>query len=189
LKKLDEDTALARIFANTRRKKRTADLITVARAFDYLCQLYGSQKAVADKVGLSPEIVREFRAVLRLSPQVQGLVRARKIDSLDVAYRIGMVRDSAKQVEMAKRLMEARSGDVRDVRRLAEKSDLSVQKAERIVFESSFRGLHVFVIDFDEEQYQQIRRRARSNGVQPAVLVQHVILEWLRKKGSPKTKK
>ena len=73
-KKLDEESALAILFANTRRKKRKEDLITIARAFEYLVNLYGSKEAVAKRVGLSTEMIREFLTVLKLPREIQKLV-------------------------------------------------------------------------------------------------------------------
>ena len=71
MRELDEATALSILFSNTKRKKRDADLLTIAKSCDYLVKLYGSQKAVADKIGLSSEMVREFLTTLRLPSEVQ----------------------------------------------------------------------------------------------------------------------
>ena len=51
MKQLDEKTARGIVFGNTKRKKRTVDLWTIAEACEYLVGLYGSQKSVAQKVG------------------------------------------------------------------------------------------------------------------------------------------
>jgi len=58
---LDEETALAIVFANTRRRpeNRAENLITVAQAFKYLVNLYDSVAAAAKRADLSPEMVRE----------------------------------------------------------------------------------------------------------------------------------
>lgn len=176
----EEDEALALIFANTRRKKRTADLMTLARAFERLVGHYGSQKAVADKVGLSSEMVREFRLLLRLPKAVQNMIRARKIDRLDVAYRIALLDDPSTQLEMARQVGDAGSQDTRDIVRLLSKRRLPVKESKKAVLRSKLKGLHLFVIDFDEDQYHTILGRARAKGVDPAVLVQEVVLQWLR---------
>jgi len=188
MRRLDEDTALAVLFANTRRKRRSTDLISVADACHYLKALYGSQRAVADKVGLSSEMVREFLALLRLPDEIKDMVRERKIDRLDVAYRIAMIRDPARQLDMAKQAASARSKDVRDIARLVGTTDLSVKESSARVRESKLRGLHVFIIDFDDDEYRVISARARSLRVKPAQLVQEAVLNWLNRENAGDSK-
>ncbi|MCJ7667450.1 MAG: hypothetical protein MUP04_04055, partial [Anaerolineae bacterium] len=156
MKKLDEESALAIVFANTRRKKRTADLITVAKSFEYLVKLYRSRKAVAEKVGLSTEMVREFLKVLSLPDQVKKMVSSREIDGLDVALEISMLEDAEKQIAAAKTIAGLPSKDVRDIRRLAEHADLPIEESKRMVLESKPKGLHIFVMDFDDETYDAL---------------------------------
>ena len=57
---MDEESALALIFGNTRRHKRTVDLLTLAQCFNFLKGIYGTQDAVAEKTGLSWEMVRNL---------------------------------------------------------------------------------------------------------------------------------
>lgn len=179
MKPLDETTALAILFANTKRKRRTEDLVTVAEAFQFLVDKYGSVQAVAKKVGLSPEMVREFLAILSLSPQVLDMVRRREIDSLDVAYRLSKISDPDSQLELAVRAQEMRSKDIRDVEREMATSGRTVDEAVESVKASSLADLHIFVLDFEEEHYKEILSRARSAGTKPAELLKKVILEWL----------
>ena len=104
MNKLDEETALSILFANTKRKKRTTDLLTIAKNCDYLVKLYGSQKAVSEKVGLSSEMIREFLVVLKLPKQIQDLVSERKIDSIDIVREISALKESPKQIIASKAL-------------------------------------------------------------------------------------
>jgi len=180
MKDLDENTALAVLFANTRRKRRTTDLISVAEACHYLKGLYRSQRAVAEKVGLSSEMIREFLALRSLPGEIKSMVRAREIDRLDVAYRIAMIRDPARQLDMAKKVATEPTKDVRDIARLLGATDLSVEESRERVRESKFKGLHIFVIDFDDEEYRTISARAQSLRVKPAEVVQRAILDWLK---------
>lgn len=188
MKKLDEETALAIVFANTRRKKRTADLITVAKSFEYLVKLYGSRKAVARKVGLSTEMIREFLTVLDLPGEVKKLVSSREIDKLDVALEIYMLKDPEKQSAAAKTIAALPSKDVRDIRRLAEQANLPIEESRRMVLESKPKGLHIFVMDFDDETYDALVEEARDSNTEPAELVRKVIVDWLRRKRKRKKK-
>ena len=51
---MDETSVLSILFANTKRKKRDVDLLTLSKHCEYLVNLYnGSQTTVAEKLGLS----------------------------------------------------------------------------------------------------------------------------------------
>jgi len=179
VKRLDEETALAIVFANTRRKKRTEHLVRVAEALDFLIGLYGSQRKVAQRVNLSPEMVREFRSILRLPQDVKELIRARRIDDLDSAYRISMMRSPKMQRELASQVAELDTQDVRDVGRLISTAGKSARESAKAVLASKLKGLHVFAIDFEDDEYHAIVRAAREKTLDPAALLRQVILRWL----------
>jgi len=177
---LDEETALSIVFANTKRKKRTADLLTVARSFEYLVGLYGSQKAVAERVGLHPEMIRQFRSLLRLPTEVQDLITGRRIDKLDVAYRIAMIGDPAQQITVAQSVVDlSQSKDIRDVIRLVNKAGASAEESKKRIIEAKPKGLHIFVMDFDDKAYWAVKERAKQRGVSPAELVKQIVDQWL----------
>jgi hypothetical protein len=189
MKALDEQTALAIVFANTKRKKRTEDLVTVAEAFDRLVRLYRSQRAVANKVGLSTEMVREFLKILSLPAEVKRLVRTRKIDRLDVAYKISVLPNPEEQIKAARQSTGLLTDDLRDVKRLMSSAGMSAEESKKKVLESRLRGLHVFVMDFDDEEYKQLVSHARCMRMNAAEMVKHVVIEWLgRTRGRGKRK-
>jgi len=181
MKALDEQRALAIVFANTKRKKRTEDLVTIAEAFDHLVKLYGSRRAAARKVGLSAEMVREFLKILSLSAEVKQLVRTRKIDRLDVAYKISILPNREEQIKAARQSVGLSTDDVRDVKRLMSSAGMSAEESKKKVLESRLRGLHLFVMDFDDEQYKQLMSQAREERMDPAELVKQVVSRWLEK--------
>ncbi|MFC1618759.1 hypothetical protein ACFL45_02330 [Candidatus Neomarinimicrobiota bacterium] len=178
--KLNEQVALSILFANTKRKRRTADLIRIAEACEFLIKLYGSQKAVAQKVGVSPEIIREFKKLLALPPEVKDMVRGKKIDSLDIAYRISMLKNKKEQIELAQQVAELHSKDVRDIKRLITRTGLSAKESRRKVLDSKLKGLHVFMMDFNDEEYHAIIKASKRKKIEPAELVKQIILDWLR---------
>jgi len=184
MKELDENTALSIIFTNTKRKKRNVDLLTVAESCEYLFTLYGSQKAVAERVGLDSEMIRQFRSLLKLPAEIRSLISSRQIDKLDVAYRIAMMKDSEQQIDAARAIADmVLSKDVRDVTKLVRKSGSSVEDSKRRVIEAKPKGFHVFVMDFDDRVYHSIHRKAKKMGVSPAQLVKQIVEEWLRSQG------
>jgi len=185
MKSLDEDTALSIVFSNTKRKKRAVDLITIAESCDYLAQLYGSQKAVAEKVGLSSEMIREFRKLLTLPAEVRDLISSRQIDRLDVAYRISMLEEPTKQIDAARAIADLPSSkDVRDILRLAESGDLPLEESKKMILESKPKGLHIFVVDFDDRTYDALTAQAKACEVEAADLVKGIVTDWRAAKAS-----
>jgi len=180
---LDEDTALSILFANTRRTRRNVDLITVAESCEYLVDLYGSQKAVAEKVGLSAEMIREFRKLLNLPKEVKDLISSREIDRLDVAYRISMLQEPEKQVAAARTIANLPSSkDVRDILRLSESADLPIEESKKMVLDAKPKGLHIFIVDFDDEAYSALMDEAKALEVETAELVKEIVTDWLQRK-------
>ena len=182
MKELDENTALSIIFANTKRKKRNVDLLTLAESFEFLIKLYGSQNAAAERVNLHSEMIRQFRSLLKLPPEIRSLMSSRQIDKLDVAYRLSMIKDPKQQIDAARAVSDmALSKDVRDVARLVRKSDSSVEDSKKRVIEAKPKGLHIFLMDFDDRMYQSIHRKAKKMGIGPAELVKQIVEEWFKK--------
>jgi len=175
---LTEERALGIVFGNTRTRTRAENLLTVAEALEYLVGLYGTQKAVAVKVGLSQEIVMEFRLLLKLPDEVQELVRSRRIDQLETAYRIAMVKDPAKQIDMAREIAGLKTEDVRDVQHAISRDGLSAKQSRKAVLNLKLKGLHVFALDFDDEQYGAIIELARTKKLDPAEMLKSVVLRW-----------
>ncbi len=182
MKMLDEDTALAIVFANTKRKKRKENLLTIAKTFEYLVNLYGSQKAVSVKVGLSTEMIRQFLAVLKLPQEVQRMFSNRQIDSVDAAKELLALGYPTKQVVAAKVLANSLSEDVRDIKRVIKDTDLPVEEAKKIVLNAKPKGLHIFVMDFEDEMYRAIIKYARTLKIKPAELVKSIVADWLTQK-------
>jgi len=182
MKNLNENTALAIIFANTKRKNRNVDLLTMAKCFEHLVKLYGSQKDVANKVGLSTEMIREFLIVLKLPIKIQKLVSERKIDSIDVVREISIIKYPLKQIIAAHAFINSLSKDVRDIKRLVKNGELPIEDAKKIVLDEKPKGLHIFIMDFDDETYQAIIKEAKTLKIKSAELVKGIVTDWLKQK-------
>lgn len=182
-KQSDEESALSIVFSNTKRQKRATDLVTVARAFQYLSQLYGSQKEVSKKVGLSPEMVREFLSILRLPKEVQDLIQKRKIDSIDIAKQLSSIRDPDSQIALAQQISMLSTDDVRDVRRMVTGKNMSVDDAIKCVISAKPVNVNLFVLDLEAEDYQILISKATEKKITPADLAKEVLAEWLHGDG------
>ncbi len=110
------DAALVRVIGNTHRTKRKRDLLTVARNLAIVEKELGSRKAAAERLGLSPEMLREFARVTKLSPEVKDIIRQGGLTSVDVAYRISMLaEDEHLPVAQGFRDGEITGRDVKDI--------------------------------------------------------------------------
>lgn len=102
------------LIANTRRTKRALPLTDLARWLNIAVRKLGSYPAVADRIGLSPHMLRQFSAISRLNPKAQALFSSRKLDSVDAAVHLAML-PAKEQIEMAESLA-AQDIDTKDLR-------------------------------------------------------------------------
>ncbi len=186
MKGIDETKALSVLFANTRRKKRKADLVTIAECCQYLAELYGSPGKVAEKVGLSNEMVREFLLVLKLPKEVLEMIRKRRIDSIDSVKVISSIKSQKMQITAAREMVDLKSKDVRDVVRVSKVSGKSIAEAKRTILNTDSQGTHIFVMDFDDETYSAIQELSRKAGKKAADFVSDLVKEKIKTLGSGK---
>jgi len=181
---LDEETALSILFSNTKRKKRQVDLIALAQNCSFLLNMYGSREALAKKIGLSQEMIREIMLPLKLPQEIQELIRNRKIDSIDKVKQISALKGPSKQMAAAKEFVNTQTKDARDIKRLIESRELSAKRAREIISKAKPKDLHVFFIDFNEEQYRAILTQAKIRRTEPAELVKEIISDWLKREST-----
>lgn len=182
MKKINEESALALLFSNTKRKKRKTDLITLAKTSEYLINLYGSKKVLAEKLGLSTEMIREFLIALKLPKYIQKSISNREIDSIDTIREISTIKDKNKQILAAKLLINSYSKDVRDIKRLIKNSNITVENAKEVILGEKPKGMHIFVLDFDDEIYDFIKVQSKNMKIDPAELVRNIVKNWIVKK-------
>jgi len=113
-RKLDE--ALAVLIASTRRVRRKLSLLQIAEWLEVARRELGGLQAVAERIGLSEEMLRQFGSVRNLSPGVKKLVAQRRIDSVDVAHRLTKLA-VGEQLPVARALVRGQlnSDDVRAI--------------------------------------------------------------------------
>ena len=106
--------ALGALLASTRRAKRKLSLLEVCHKAKVARDALGSLHALAQAIGLSDEMVRQFLRVEKLAPEVKRLVAGGKITGVDVADRISRL-PAPDQLPVA-RLVVSRELDLQDVR-------------------------------------------------------------------------
>jgi len=181
MKNWDETTAWAVAFENTGTKKRPKDLVTVSGAIKYLTELYGS-KAVAEKLNISVEMIRQFLTVLSLPRSIKKLFVSRRLDSVDVAKELAALGDERKQESAAKAIVNSPSKDVRDIKRLIKTGNYNAKDAKRTVLEAKPKGLNIFVLDLDDDTSRKVVSEAKALKMKPAELVREIVTNYLKKK-------
>lgn len=156
--------------------------MTIAHAFDYLLNVYGSQKSVASKVGLSSEMVREFLSILKLPAEVQELVEERTLDSIDVVKQIVAVDNNDLQIALAEQVGSLSTDEVRDLRRLIKTKRLSIPEALKELQDSRPESMNLFVLDLNQEVYDMLVKNAKKQGVQPAEYARDILVKFLSRK-------
>ena len=111
-KKLEE--ALAVLISSTRSKKRPLPLTEIASWLEIAVVKLGSYAAVADRIGLSATMLKQFSSVARLAKPVQKLFESRKPESVDAAAHLAML--PAKEQETISEALAAGEIDTSDVR-------------------------------------------------------------------------
>jgi len=133
MKKSDIEDLIIELILNTHKKARRAlDLIEISDRIELLKKEFDSLNILAKKIGISDEMVREFSSVRTLPEEVKEFIKKRKIDSIDIAYRLSLLNDSKRQIDLAKKIIEKEllSKDVREiVAILRMSSGISVNKA------------------------------------------------------------
>lgn len=83
--------ALAVLISCTRNKKRPLPLTQIAKWLEIARKKLGTHTAVANRIGLSPKMLRQFSYVRRLAEPVQDLFENRQLDSVDAATHLAML--------------------------------------------------------------------------------------------------
>jgi len=118
MKKSEIEDLVIELILNTRKKTRRAlGLIEISNKIEILRKEFGSLSLVARKIGISNEMVREFWRVRTLPEEVKEAIKKRKIDLVDTAYRLSLLNDSKRQIDLAKKIIEKElpSKDVREI--------------------------------------------------------------------------
>jgi len=182
MSEMNEELALSIVFANTKRKKRRVDLLTLAQSCEYLIDLYGNRKKLAQEIGLSSEMIRNFLLILNFPPEVQSEVKNRNLDSLDVIKQLATIKDPNQQIRIAKMAKNLTTKDIRDIIRVTKNSSFSENEAKEIVMNSKPKGLNVFIIDLEDEYNKVVISESKNLSLKPGEYIKRLVKEKLNEK-------
>lgn len=142
------EEALAILISCTRKKTRPLPLTEISMWVEVAVTKLGSYTAVADRIGLSAKMLRQFLCVRQLSNGVQRLFADRKLDSVDAAAHLAML-PVREQEAVANALAkgEINTIDLRAVVELRKSGKaISIKDLLRQVIDSKVR--HEYVAEF-----------------------------------------
>lgn len=132
LSSLGLEDALAGLIASTRSKQRPLSLPEVANRLEIAVSALGSVRAVAEHIGLSPKMLRQFARVEMLSPSVRELFAERILDSVDAAVHLAMLK--SEDQEIVARAIASGDLDTSDLRGIVQQRKVSPrQSIKRLV--------------------------------------------------------
>ena len=118
--------ALAILISSTHSRTRPLPLTKIAQWLQVAVDKLGSYEAVAQRIGLSSKMLRQFSYVSRLPGSVQRMFDMRELDSIDALVHIAMLpKDEQQVVAKALALREIDTGDIRAVVQLRRYGDSS----------------------------------------------------------------
>ena len=140
--------SLAVLIKNTRTTRRYLSLVEIADWLNVAIKGLGSIKEVADRIDLSPKMLKQFTYINKLIPEVQEMFAKRKIDSVDIATHLSML-NRQEQLLVAEEVAakQLNSADVRAIRELRnDASDLGIKEViERV---KSSRNVKHYIAEF-----------------------------------------
>jgi ParB-like chromosome segregation protein Spo0J len=186
LSKFNEEKLLASLYVNLKGpKNKSANWIEIATNSKKLADHYGSPRKLADKLGVSYELIRTILRLLKLPPEVRGLVKEGDI-LYDAAQRIERIRDPRMQIEVANAAVGLTSHQVRDLVQYVKKYPNSspAEYRNRIVHSVGRKErINVVVLPLRDETYVSLKEFSKDQGVSVEKLVLQIISEWASNKG------
>lgn len=151
------EKALIRLVGSTRRIRRAKNLLEISKEVSVAEKLLGSRKIVAQTIGISEEMLREFASINKLCKSVKRMIEDGRLTSIDVGYRLSFLPKTG-QLKVAKAYVdnELSTKDVRDVVSWYRKNPKSeIQDAIDRIKES--KDIVQYVIKFRIAKKQRIR--------------------------------
>lgn len=110
--------ALAILISSTKTKKRPVSLVDISKWLVVAVNKLGGYKEVADRLGLSTKMLRQFALVTHLQPEVQQLFKSRALDSIDAVVHL-LLLSNKEQVIVANVLADKKI-DTKDLRAIVQ---------------------------------------------------------------------
>jgi hypothetical protein len=142
------ENALATLISSTRSRTRSSSLVEIARALETALQQLGSISVVADRIGLSSDMLRQFLSVGRLEPSVKAMFARRELDSVDAATHLSRLSPhDQRAVAVLLKQKEIDTSDVRGINQ-ARRSGNSASITNLIKEVTATKTKQEYVVEF-----------------------------------------
>ena len=172
---------IAKLISNTKTKIRTLDLVEISRLMTKYKEIYGSTDALAKKLSLSKEMVREFLIVNQLPEEVKELIKTRKIDSVDAVKVIYSINGDKKRIEFANAILGLNTQEIRALHDLYVLGNMNLNKAKEIIIGARNLRRYIYVILLDEKSSKVIENESAKRGKEPSTFLKEIIEDWIRR--------
>lgn len=184
----NENVLLSSLFVNLKGdKKKKEDWISIAEKCAKIAEKYKSHKDLAEKLDVSPELIRAILSLLDLPAEVQRLIR-QKLILFDAAQRINTIEDKKKQIEVARKIAGLTSHEQREIIQYAKKypnSSLTNFK-KRVTSTLTTEKINVAIIPLDENSFRLLRNESIRKKISLEKVILGIIDEWKQKRKKSK---
>jgi hypothetical protein len=176
----DENRKLATVYLNLRgAKKKPQDWIEIAKTVRWAIDRYGSSRLAAEKLGYSYELIRTIASLLTLPPDVQDMVRDRRI-LYDAAQRLARVKGPERQRTIAKAIAGMPSHDARQVIQLSKRfpdANPSAFKSQVAASKRETQHVQVLILPLRDATYKALKSLAVRRGLSTERFALEVLTE------------
>ena len=170
----DEVKSLAILIVNLGKKKRNENLFKIAEHCIKLKERYNSWTKVAKMIKISDkrshisaEMLREFGAIYTLPDEVKQMIKDGLITSVDIAYRLSLLKDKDAQISLAKIAVDKKlsASDIRAIIEYKLKNeDVTIEEATQRVLESKPKVVsrHIVIMELSDETVENLKKRAEK---------------------------
>jgi hypothetical protein len=191
MNEVDEEKTLARLFLNLKGAKIKQDnWVDIAKDCKQMRDYYGSAKKLAEKLGVSYELIRSVLKLATLPEEVKLLMKEGKI-LYDVGQRISRISDRDRQVEVARIVAGLPSHDARDIIQFAKKypkDPLDSFKKRVIEGKDRVEKLQLTIVPLKDDVYIFLKNESRKRSISTEKLISLIIDEWINQTKGDKTK-
>jgi hypothetical protein len=186
----DEVKSLALLIVNLGKKKRNENLFKIAEHCVKLKERYNSWTKLAkmikisdERPHISAEMLREFGAIYTLSDEVKQMIKDGLITSVDIAYRLSLLKNKDDQTNLAK-IAVAKKLSTSDIRAIVEyklkNENVTIDEATQRVLESKAKVVtrHIVIMELSNETLEKLKKRANESKQS----VDRLVYEMLSKK-------
>lgn len=154
------------IIANTKKRKRQDDIVTIATYIEILYKNIGDLNKVARLVSLSTDMLKKFLSVNKLSVDVKKLFKTRKIDSVTIAHLLSYFSNDEQLYLIAEILKgNMNTDDMKVIVPLKNSvSDLKINELVERVISSKDKKIYLILFPlFENNNYVEIFKKNIKN--------------------------